>query len=207
MSGVAELTNGLAQSYAEKVKQFRAMPDGCSADVVARYAVEFPLAVYGTLRQGHYNYARLIEPMKPVGPLAAVLPGVYAEGIQVYPNRHKSLAEGCPFEIFRFNGVHDMNQTLDQIDRLESFSPELGGYSCYIRALAWVNVLEYPVWGVNEHFPNPPERPNINGLRSMRVTAGLTRLPCWVYAGMDVAELLRETGVFIWHGRFFEHAA
>jgi len=191
-----QITAKQIKHYTDRLGDFHGLPNATPADVQARLATPFPFAVYGTLRKGCNNNIMMDNsgPDKGWRPSCphpytshspAHLPGYYADSIQIFrAHGERSSTVGCPFEIYSYADEH-FAEVLPPIDRLESFSPQHGGFSCYIRCLAWLTVLPAESWGSIPEFTGTP---NLHARRFMKAPPASDEtpaVPCWIYCSRD----------------------
>ena len=106
-------------------------------DDVERYAVPFPVAVFGTLRKlpkPHWN-TRCIETREPIGHEKSFLPHFSVNGIFL----HSREGASCVMETYHHT-PEDWAVMIKTVDRLESFSPT-GGVFGYHRTLVKMRML------------------------------------------------------------------
>lgn len=158
-----------------------------------RYDIQFPLAVFGTLRLGCGNDQRyLLNPNKPSFHCRAFLSHFLATGLWL----EAEIDASAPVEIF-YHEPQYWKDLIARVDRLEGFhkTSSRGGY---IRTLANIHILpedyENDVFSLNLHHPRnlkiPKEEWN-----------NYQTIPCWVYSNYVANRTLKavEDSPIIWY--------
>lgn len=165
----------------------------------SRWAVPFPMGVFGTLRQGCGNH-RLMGSRQPnSGPqfsshLKAFLPDFVAVGIHL-EWCHNSCA---PFEIYVYE-PGQWQKMIPRVDMLEGFSPGRSRYrSSYHRTLANLHVLP-------DDFDHPLFRGgHLYEARDLAIPVDdwskFPAIPCWIYSSIEQNEISFQSGrtTLIW---------
>lgn len=158
-----------------------------------RWALPFPLAVYGTLRQGFCNY-HLMQRSPYFHHCRAFLPHFYARGIELFCRENAT----CPFEIFCYEPA-GWAHLLPPIEELEEFQPGVVQEPGYHRTLAWLYLLP-------DDYLHPAYQCDLPVERDLRLERAQwprhTRVPCWVYSSLPqnrLAAALDESPL-IWDG-------
>lgn len=176
-----------------------------------QYSDHHPVAVFGTLRLGCSNHSTMNGVMR-WEPKADKAPQQWHKRrlgfLRHYVARdidlHFQEGASCPFEVFYYS--HDkLAAVMPTIDRLESFDPERGPRSAYVRTLMEVHLL--PDDFQHELFPTD-QPPYLRNERNLKIDpATFEQYPvveCWVYgsktANAKAAEL--KDSPIVWAGNF-----
>jgi len=158
-----------------------------------RWSLPFPLAVYGTLRQGFRNHHLMQR-----GPIThhcrAFLPHFFARDIELFFRQEST----CPFEIFVYEPAA-WRAVMPPIEQLEEFIPGRIMEGGYHRTLAWLSVLP-------DDYQHPAFSSELPAERDLRIETEqwqlYVRVPCWVY--LSVPQNRLAAGVaespIIWDG-------
>lgn len=154
-----------------------------------RWWLPFPMAVFGTLREGHGNSRRM-----HVGKIGhhckAFMPHFVASGLTLNFRKNSS----APFEIYCYESK-EWDKMIPGVDNLESFSPSRSKDSMYgyYRTLAWIHILP-------DDFDNHYFKTAILGEgRDLKLPTQewekYQRIPCWVYSNRASNKLSRDAGI------------
>jgi gamma-glutamylcyclotransferase (GGCT)/AIG2-like uncharacterized protein YtfP len=141
-----------------------------------RFRLNYPVAVFGTLRRGQANVALMAG---FTSWRRGFLPHFVAQGYRLWHRRGSS----APFEVYTFADA-DWPAVMTRVDALEEFTPETEAGGDYHRTLMEVALLP-------EGFAHPlldapgwitPESPE----RDLSIPEGewgkMERIACWVYS-------------------------
>lgn len=159
-----------------------------------RWAVPFPLAVFGTLRAGLRNHGHM-QRGRIQAQCRAFLPHFVARGLELYCRRSAS----APFEVY-FYDASDWHQVIAETDELEDFDPAQQPAAGYHRSLAWLRVLpaEFDARAYDPEWIDDERDLEIEPARWPE----FAQVPCWVYSSLEQNRLVsgfRDTPI-IWDG-------
>lgn len=163
---------------------FHASPDDAS-----RYNWQFPMGVFGTLRERCSNNRLMHRNGEPYKIIRAFLPHFHARGLGIRFEQGAS----APFEVF-FYEPDTWDSMIPSVDRLESFSPEIytevkakkASYGYYFRTLVTLRLL--PDDFNHKLFPKK-EHVDLGEYRNLEIPPAdfnkFQPVPAWVYSGLD----------------------
>jgi gamma-glutamylcyclotransferase (GGCT)/AIG2-like uncharacterized protein YtfP len=142
----------------------------------ARWDFPFPLAVFGTLRDGMENN-HLMHLGRIQAHHRAFLPHFVACDIELRYRRGAT----APFEIFVYES-DEWHKIIGPVDRLEDFSPDVSLEHGYHRTLAWLRLLP-------ADYDHPAYTgAMLRGERDLGIDPATwvmyERVPCWIYANL-----------------------
>lgn len=166
--------------------------------VADRWHMPFPMGVFGTLRERHWNN-RLMHRSEIGAHFKAFMPHFIAKGLTI------SFSEGAsaPFEIFCYKSS-DWKKMIPSVDSLEGFRSgdfcaedafKLKSYG-YFRTLAWLHVLP------DDFSHKLFEESYLSGSRNLEIPQNTwenyPKVPCWVYSSVTQNEAAKGCGTVIW---------
>lgn len=157
-----------------------------SPDDAGRFNWQFPMGVFGTLRENCGNNHRMHANGKPYKILRAFLPHFNAKGLGISFEKNSS----APFEVFLYE-PDQWDKMIPSVDRLESFSPKMYSpetmkrHTYYFRTLAVLRLLPDEF----EHELFPKERPDLWDYRNLKIPPAefnnFKPIPCWIYSNLQ----------------------
>jgi gamma-glutamylcyclotransferase (GGCT)/AIG2-like uncharacterized protein YtfP len=171
-------TDWATKTWAQRLADFLAAPNE-----VERFNWPFPVAVFGTLRNGCGNNPRM-HGGRVADHRRAFLPHYSAKGLMVSFDENAS----APFEVFYYE-PDEWNKMIPGVDRLESFYPAANfdntNGSYYYRTLMGLRLLPADF----SHRLFPSDRPNLGEYRSLGIDPAtwdtFEMVPAWVYSRID----------------------
>lgn len=150
-----------------------------------RYNWQFPMGVFGTLREKCGNNPLMHRNGKPYKVIRAFLPHFNAEGLSIRFEENSS----APFEVFCYE-PDEWDKMIGRVDSLESFSPEMytpnrdKSYGYYFRTLAALRIL--PDDFTHKLFPD--KAPSLYEYRNLKIPPAefnnFQPIAAWVYSSL-----------------------
>lgn len=156
------------------------------------FGTPFPMAVFGTLREGEGNNGLMRNSGIPSNTVRAFLPNFIAVSIRLEGQPGSS----APFEIFHYD-PEEWNKMIYRVDRLEgfSFSGRQVDDTWYLRTLAMLRIVPD-----NDPISFPTLRQTRRNLGIPQDQWGkYEEIPCWIYSNPQANERSGDYPV-IWAG-------
>lgn len=146
------------------------------------FGTPFPMAVFGTLREGEGNNRLMRMNGTPSGIARAFLPNFVAVGISLQGQPGAS----APFEIFHYE-PEEWNKMISRVDGLEgfSFNGRHVADTWYLRTLAMLRILPD---GDTTPFPTLRQATRRNLGIPQDQWENYQEIPCWIYSNPQANE-------------------
>lgn len=211
------------EMYRERLKDFYAVNDRDHAGRVQRFGFQFPVAVFGTLRDSCRNNAlmrsdgdiwRGMPPYQPASHSKAFLPHFVAQEIRLTAKP----GGAAPMEVFDYS-EDDYRKMIGPVDRLESFDPKTETQKPwgYQRTLARVWLLSdsyaHPLFKQPVALSGERDLARLDSLDTLIADhAGFDRwVPCWIYSSVRMNRACRANVAasqcpILWDGQYEDEA-